>query len=143
MNKRLAFHGSDLEQIEKYYHIPKEEIVGFGANVNPLGLSKSLKQALSENLDIITSYPDREYTSLRRTIGDYCHADPNHIVVGNGSTELISMLIQHRHPKKALLLPLLIPNMSANSLSAAVRWNIMIYPLLRNLSWISTIFVPV
>jgi threonine-phosphate decarboxylase len=25
-------------------------------------------------------------------------------VVGNGSTELISMLIHHRHPKRALLL---------------------------------------
>ena len=34
--ERPAFHGSDLEQIEKYYHIKKEEITGFGANVNPL-----------------------------------------------------------------------------------------------------------
>lgn len=104
MNKRPAFHGSDLEEIEKYYQIPKEEIVGFGANVNPLGLSPAVKQAIADNLDIITTYPDREYTSLRQTIGAYCHVNPAHIVVGNGSTELISMLIQHRHPKKALLL---------------------------------------
>ena len=28
MKKKPEFHGSDLEQIEAYYHIPKEEIVG-------------------------------------------------------------------------------------------------------------------
>lgn len=98
------FHGSDLEAIEKYYKIPKEEIVGFGANVNPLGLSASVKAKLADNLDIITTYPDRNYTSLRKAISRYCNVDIGHIVVGNGSTELISMLIQHRHPKRALLL---------------------------------------
>jgi hypothetical protein len=31
MKKKPEFHGSDLEKIEEYYHIPKEEIVSFGA----------------------------------------------------------------------------------------------------------------
>ena len=42
MNKlepKEHFHGSDLEKIEKYFGIPKEKITGFGANVNPLGIS--------------------------------------------------------------------------------------------------------
>ena len=47
MDKKPEFHGSDLEQIEAYYHIPKEEIVSFGANVNPLGLSEQLKKDLA------------------------------------------------------------------------------------------------
>ena len=54
------FHGSDLEEIEKYYKIPKEEIVGFGANVNPLGLSPFVKESLlmtSLFLSRITSMP--------------------------------------------------------------------------------------
>ena len=33
------FHGSDLEAIEKCYHIKKEDIISFSANVNPLGIS--------------------------------------------------------------------------------------------------------
>lgn len=37
------FHGSDLEKIEKYFGIPKEQITGFGANVNPLGISQKMK----------------------------------------------------------------------------------------------------
>ena len=98
------FHGSDLETIEKQYGIRREDIISFSANVNPLGLSGQVKSSLSEQLDVITSYPDREYTSLRRAIGDYCDADYRHVIVGNGSTELISLMIQLRHPKKALVL---------------------------------------
>lgn len=104
MSEIPHFHGSDIEAIEAYYGIPKESIVGFGANVNPLGLSEKLQAEIANNLHIITSYPDRNYVSLRNAISDYCSADAEHIVVGNGSTELISLLIQHLHPKKALLL---------------------------------------
>ena len=104
MSEIPHFHGSDIEAIEAYYGIPKESIVGFGANVNPLGLSKKLQTEIANNLHIITAYPDRNYVSLRNAIGRYCNVNPDHIVVGNGSTELISLLIQHLHPKKALLL---------------------------------------
>jgi threonine-phosphate decarboxylase len=98
------FHGSDLETIEKLYGIKKEDIVSFSANVNPLGISPKLKSTLSERIDSIMSYPDREYTSLRKCIGDYVKADFTNIIVGNGSTELISLFIQIKHPKKALII---------------------------------------
>ena len=64
MKKKPEFHGSDLEKIADYYHLDKEKIVLFGANVNPLGLSGQVKKDLAEHLDIISSYPDRDYTSL-------------------------------------------------------------------------------
>lgn len=102
--KKPEFHGSDLEKIEEYYHIPKEEIVSFGANVNPLGLSQAVKEKLAANLDIISTYPDRNYKSLKNAISNYTGVVPEHIVVGNGSTELISLLISQRKPSRALLL---------------------------------------
>lgn len=98
------FHGSDLEKIEEIYGIRKEEIVSFSANVNPLGVSPLLRGTLSARIDAITSYPDREYTSLRRCIAAYCGTDAESVIVGNGSTELISLFIQTEHPKKALIL---------------------------------------
>ena len=98
------FHGSDLEKIEQVYGIKKEEIISFSANVNPLGISPLMRQALLERIDCITSYPDREYTALRRQISAYTGAPAEHIVVGNGSTELISLFIQLERPKKALIL---------------------------------------
>ena len=104
IEQKEHFHGSDLEKIEKIYGIKKENIVSFAANVNPLGESGKLKTALSERIDAITKYPDREYTSLRKAIGSYCKCDYNHITVGNGCTELISLFIQIIAPKKTLLL---------------------------------------
>ncbi len=97
------FHGSDLETIEKVYGIRKEDIVSFSANVNPLGISPRLRASLSERIDAIMSYPDREYSSLRKCIADYVKAEAGDIIVGNGSTELISLFIQIRNPKKALI----------------------------------------
>ena len=98
------FHGSDLEKIEKIYGIRKEEITSFSANVNPLGISPKLRETLASHIDAITTYPDREYTSLRSCIGDYVGADMWQILVGNGSTELISLIIQLEHPKKAMII---------------------------------------
>ena len=98
------FHGSDLEKIEQIYGIKKEEITSFSANVNPLGISPLLRKALADHIDAISTYPDREYTSLRRCLSAYTGASPDHIIVGNGSTELISLFIQITHPKKALIL---------------------------------------
>ena len=45
MNTKPEFHGSDLEKISEYYGIPKDSIISFGANVNPLGLSWKVKEA--------------------------------------------------------------------------------------------------
>ena len=104
MKKKPEFHGSDLEKIADYYHLNKENIILFGANVNPLGLSGQVKKDLAEHLDIISSYPDRDYTDLKKAIAAYTNTSPEHIVVGNGSTELISLLISQRAPKRALLL---------------------------------------
>lgn len=98
------FHGSDLEKIEQVYGIKKEDITSFSANVNPLGVSPRLRNTLASHIDAITTYPDREYTSLRKCIATYTGTDPDNIIVGNGSTELISLFIQLEHPKKAMII---------------------------------------
>lgn len=98
------FHGSDLEKIEKVFNIKKEDITSFSANVNPLGVSPLLKSSLASHIDSITTYPDREYTALRKAMGSYTHTDFNNIIVGNGSTELISLFIKYINPKNALLI---------------------------------------
>ena len=69
---KMVFHGSDIEKICEVYQLKSEEIVKFGANVNPLGLSEHVKEQLAGRLDILSSYPDRDYVSLRNTIAAYC-----------------------------------------------------------------------
>ena len=43
MNTKLEFHGSDIEKVCEHYGLKKDDIVNFGANVNPLGLSEQVK----------------------------------------------------------------------------------------------------
>ena len=61
MEAKPQFHGSDTAAVAAFYHVPVDEIVCFGANVNPLGLSKNLKKDLAAHLDLLSSYPDRNY----------------------------------------------------------------------------------
>jgi len=104
LNHKDHFHGSDLEKIEEIYHINKEDIISFSANINPLGIPGDLKKYLSQHLDAISSYPDREYKNLRSCIAQYCGTNPQNVIVGNGSTELISLMIENVHPKRAMIL---------------------------------------
>lgn len=104
MDTKPVFHGSDIEKICEYYNLKKENIVNFGANVNPLGLSDRVKEAIADNLDLLSSYPDRDYTALRNVIAGYCGIPADYILPGSGSSELISLLIEVRAPKHTLVL---------------------------------------
>lgn len=98
------FHGSDLEKIEQFYGIRREDIRPFGSNVNPLGMSPMMKQALQEHIDILTEYPDREYKDLKEAIHTYTGAEASHILPGSGTTELIVTLITTIKPKKTIVI---------------------------------------
>lgn len=63
-----------------------------------------MKRAIAGHLDLLSSYPDREYTSLRQTISEYCHIPAEFILPGNGSSELISLLIETLAPRRTLIL---------------------------------------
>lgn len=104
MNEQGHFHGSDLERIEAAYGIKKEAITNYSGNVNPLGLSSTIRTYLPRNIELIASYPDRDYTSLRRTISEYVGTQPEWITVGNGSTELIALCISSVSPKNAVVI---------------------------------------
>lgn len=99
-----VFHGSDIEKISACYHIKKEAIVNFAGNVNPLGLPASVKEAVATHADLFSSYPDREYLSLRNVLSNYCDVPADYILPGNGSSELIALLIEARATKHTLIL---------------------------------------
>lgn len=99
-----SFHGSDLEVIAKKYHISQSDILPFAANVNPLGISPMARQALLDNIDAITAYPERDYQTLRTAIATYCGTDCQELVLGNGTSELIRLCIKAIHPAKTLII---------------------------------------
>lgn len=97
------FHGSDLEAVAAYYHIPMDSILSYSSNVNPLGISPRLRASILEHIDCVSTYPDRDYSELRSAISEYCGAPSDALLIGSGATELISMFIKGIHPKKSLL----------------------------------------
>lgn len=101
---KTNIHGGDLELIARKYNIKQEELINFGGNVNPLGISKSIKNAIIENIDCLCRYPDISYLSLRKSISNYIKTDPEYIIPGNGATELISLFIKTVSPKSAIII---------------------------------------
>ena len=104
MNELTHKHGGDLDAVEAAYGIPKDQIIDFSGNVNPLGFPPHTARALAEHIALVSRYPDKGYRKLRESIGRYTGADPETIVVGNGSTELISGFIGALCPRCALIL---------------------------------------
>lgn len=104
MEEVIHMHGGDLDAIERIYGIPKDEISDFSGNINPLGFPQKAAKKLAENISIVCNYPDKKYQALRNSIGKYTGADPENIVVGNGSTELISTFIRSVNDKKAVIM---------------------------------------
>ena len=67
MTTKMVFHGSDIEKICDYYHLNKEDIVKFGANVNPLGLSASVKKEIAEKyLDLFAKKSEIDKVNVQR-----------------------------------------------------------------------------
>lgn len=97
------FHGSDIEKVAAAYQVLPENIINFGVNANPLGLSPKVKSALANHVELITHYPDPTYARLKDAISRYLNVDFNRILPANGTSELIHQIIQYVKPKKALL----------------------------------------
>lgn len=72
---------------------PRPDIVKLSANETPLGPSKQALQALSGMSSSLHRYPDSGVTALRNAIGETYAIDPDRIVCGAGSDELIGLLI--------------------------------------------------
>lgn len=97
-------HGANVEQIAKTYNIDPKEIIDFSSNVNP-EVIKDLDKYILEGLKESRSYPDINYTNLRKNIGDYLNIKSEYIIPGNGATELIYLLMKVIGKRLAILNP--------------------------------------
>lgn len=104
MKSKHYLHGGDLDGVARTYGISKEDIWDFSSNVNPLGISPLAKETLIQNIDCITTYPDVQYIDLKEAVAAYCNVLPSHVLVGNGSTEIISLFIHNHMPRNTLII---------------------------------------
>lgn len=87
-----VFHGADVNQIKAQYNVG--EIIDFSSNVN-IFQSKKVHEVLQNiNAKDLSFYPDIEYTNLRDKLSQRYDIPSKNIIVGNGSTELIFLIMK-------------------------------------------------
>ncbi|MFH1859570.1 MAG: threonine-phosphate decarboxylase CobD [bacterium] len=99
MNNLRFVHGGNVEEIKRKY---KTEVIDFSANINPLR-SSALKAGFSQGYEGIFHYPDPQAKDLTGEIAKYWGVNEGNILVGNGSTELIYLLVHTLMPKRVLI----------------------------------------
>jgi histidinol-phosphate aminotransferase len=81
------------EMMARKLGIPASEIIKVDANENPYGCSPKVRKALA-NYPYLNIYPDAAQTELRESLSQYVGLGPEYIVAGNGSDELIDLLLR-------------------------------------------------
>lgn len=75
----------------------------FSANLNPLGMPKSVANALKSSVDEWEKYPDPYCRKLTEKIAERENFPAENIVCGNGAADLIYRIIQTFKPKKPVI----------------------------------------
>ncbi|MEF3046913.1 histidinol-phosphate transaminase [Pseudotabrizicola sp. L79] len=68
--------------------------VKLSSNENPFGPSDKAKEAFAKTVHSLHRYPNTDHRSLRTAIGDVHGLDPDRIICGVGSDEIITFLCQ-------------------------------------------------
>ncbi len=112
----LFGHGGDIYRLAEELGIPEKNIIDFSASINPLGISKKVNLEIRKWLKDLHTYPDPQASRLRKTLGEYHNIDPESIICGNGSTELIYLI-----PRALKLERVLIPAPTFSEYEKACR----------------------
>ena len=71
----------------------EDDLVKLNANENPYGPSPKVIEALTD-IRRVHIYPDPAQVAMRRALSGYVGVAPEHIVVGNGSDEIIDLVFR-------------------------------------------------
>ncbi len=93
-------HGGNIYELKGK---DRKKIIDFSANINPLGLPAGLKEAIYKNFDRILHYPDYKATDITKKIAKCWGIDEENVLLGNGSVELIYLIISFLRPKTAFV----------------------------------------
>jgi histidinol-phosphate aminotransferase len=84
--------GKPLEELEREYGI--RDSIKLASNENPLGPSPKAVAAIQKHLANLHRYPDASGHHLIRKLAKMLKVTPEQIVLGNGSDDLIGMLVR-------------------------------------------------
>ena len=82
--------GKSSDDIKREYGL--ESVIKLASNENPYGSSPKVKQALLDEMNNTSLYPDGAAVALTKAVAEHHGVDPNQIIFGAGSDEVILMI---------------------------------------------------
>jgi len=93
-------HGGNIYEIKQK---KQASVLDFSANINPLGIPPRINKVLNERLKDLVHYPDTKARRLIAALARYWRVKEENVLVGNGSTELIYLILNAFEPDKVIL----------------------------------------
>jgi histidinol-phosphate aminotransferase len=84
--------GLSIEEIKQKYGLKR--VIKLASNENPLGVSPLVQKALEKHAGGVFRYPRSGSPDLRQALAERLGVDMDRIVAGNGSDEIIDLLIR-------------------------------------------------
>ncbi|WP_453995970.1 threonine-phosphate decarboxylase CobD [Bacillus nitroreducens] len=97
-------HGGQPEAIKKLLHLKEEKpLLDFSANLNPLGPPSWLADALQQQFESITRYPDPTYSKASAAVAEHEGIDKEMVLLTSGGAEAIFLVAKYFEQGKALI----------------------------------------
>lgn len=84
--------GRPIEEVARELGLDACEIIKLASNENPLGPSPAALGAMERALQSLHLYPDGNAFYLKRKLADSLDVEPRHVILGNGSNEIIEFV---------------------------------------------------
>ncbi len=97
-------HGGDIYSLAEELMVKPSNILDFSSSLNPIGPPPSVMKMIKnlKKMDIMP-YPDSISRRLKRVIGENHNLEPEYIVCGNGSTEIIYLIMKALRPQRLII----------------------------------------
>ncbi|MBI2873752.1 MAG: threonine-phosphate decarboxylase [Firmicutes bacterium] len=95
-------HGGNVWAAAARLGCPPEEILDFSASLNPLGPPSGVLKAVKEAMRRLRYYPEPGARAFREAVAAFRGVDPDHVIAGNGSAELLFLLPRVLKPARVV-----------------------------------------
>ncbi len=86
-------HGGRIRAKAARRNLDQEDLLDYSANINPLG-HPPLEDLILREMKSVGHYPDNDYTEFRGAAARFVGVEPQYIVPGNGSSELMRLFAE-------------------------------------------------
>ena len=96
-------HGGNRREVLAHYGL--EGVLDFSASINPLGQPEGLQEWVQSHWEDVLHYPDRGAEDFAKVVARSFGVPRPSVLVGNGSAELIDLVLRGLEPARVVLTP--------------------------------------